>query len=106
MKIFILQIIVYCLAIIIGTDVLAASNAGGIGNLAKNLLEPVNLFSNLVQAGCFVIGGSFLFASIVKYFEHKRSPLMTPLSTVVFLFIFGVALLAIPFISYFLGSNQ
>ncbi len=72
----------------------------GIGGMANNMMDPVGLFSDFVYTGCIVIGGSFVFASIVKYFEHRRSPLMVPISTVVFLLIAGVLLLLLPFLAY------
>lgn len=72
----------------------------GIGGMANNMMDPVGLFSDFVYTGCIVIGGSFVFASIVKYFEHRRSPLMVPISTVVFLLIAGILLLLLPFLAY------
>ena len=79
----------------------ALAQRGGAGELANDILEPVGLFSKFVNAGCFILGSSFLFASVVKYFEHRRSPLMVPISTVVFLLIGGIVLLLIPVFSYF-----
>ncbi len=76
----------------------------GIGQVAQNLLEPVGFMSDMVQTGCFVIGLSFIFAAIIKYFEHKRSPLMVPISTVVFLAIAGLVLIGLPFLSLFLNT--
>lgn len=76
----------------------------GIGLVAQNLMAPVSLMSNFVFSGCLIIGASFIFASIVKYFEHRRSPLMVPLSTVLFLFFAGAFLIALPF-TYMLIEN-
>jgi hypothetical protein len=73
----------------------------GFGGVAQNMMDPVGLFSDFVYTGCIIIGTSFLFASVVKYMEHRRSPLMVPISTVVFLFIAGAVLLLLPFLSYF-----
>lgn len=81
-----------------------AGRQEGIGAVAKNMMDPVTLFSDMVYTGCIVIGGSFLFASVVKYFEHRRSPLMVSMSTVVFLVIAGLLLLLLPFLSY-IDSN-
>ncbi len=78
----------------------AQNNGGGLGGVALNLMEPVTFFSDFVQTGCIVIGGAFLFASVIKYFEHKRSPLMVPMSTVVFLVVAGCVLLLLPLITY------
>lgn len=78
----------------------ATGHLAGIGGVAQNLMDPVGLFSDFVYSGCIIIGGSFVFASVIKYFEHKRSPLMVPISTVIFLFIAGALLLLLPFLSY------
>lgn len=72
----------------------------GLGLVAKNLLEPVSLMADLVHTACFVIGGAFLFTCVIKYFEHRKSPLMVPISTVIFLLIAGNILILLPFISY------
>ena len=82
-----------------------AAHEGGFGGVAQNLMEPVSLFSDFIQTGCFLIGASFLFASIIKYIEHRRSPLMVPISTVVFLFIAGIILVLLPFLAYFTSSG-
>lgn len=74
-----------------------AARSIGLGGVANNMMEPVSLLSDFVSAACFVIGGGFLFASIIKYVEHRRSPLMVPISTVVFLFIAGLLLIGLPF---------
>lgn len=76
----------------------------GIGKVANTMMDPVTLFSDMVYTGCLVIGASFLFAAIVKYVEHKRSPLMVPMSTVVFLVIAGLLLLLLPFLSLIDGN--
>ena len=85
-------------------DVLAAEPLG-IGRVAQNMLEPVGLFSDFVQSACLLLGGSFLVASLVKYIEHRRSPLMVPISTVVFLVIAGILLLLLPLTSYLTSSG-
>ncbi|EKD69990.1 MAG: hypothetical protein ACD_46C00682G0002 [uncultured bacterium] len=76
-----------------------ADSATGFGEVAQNLMSPVGLMSDFVYSGCLIVGGSFIFAAIIKYFEHRNSPLMVPISTVVFLFIAGLALLALPLLS-------
>lgn len=81
------------------------SFAVGLGGVAQNMLEPVDLFNDLIDTACFVIGGAFLFATIIKYVEHRRSPLMVPISTVIFLFIAGVILVALPFLSFAVNTG-
>ena len=69
----------------------------GIGGVADALLDPVFVVSDFINAACYIIGVSFIFASIVKYMEHKKSPLMVPISLVVFLLLAGVILVLMPF---------
>lgn len=79
---------------------LGAKNNAGVGNVASNMMEPVSVVTDFVHTGCLLMGSAFIFASIVKYFEHRRSPLMVTLSTVVFLFVAGLVLLSLPLIAY------
>lgn len=78
-------------------SVAVAKDATGIGAVAQNMMEPVGLASNFVFTGCYVIGASFIFSSIIKYNEHRRSPLMVSLGTVFFLLFAGIFLIALPF---------
>ena len=71
----------------------------GVGAVANELMQPVGLMSDFVYSGSIVIGASFLFACLIKYIEHRRSPLMVPISTVIFLFVAGLALVLLPFLS-------
>lgn len=75
---------------------LAQKKDVGFGGVANSLMDPVNLASGFLHGACFLMGGAFLFASIVKYIDHRRSPTMVPMSTVVFLIIGGLVLIAIP----------
>lgn len=83
--------------------IIFAYGGTGLGGVAGNMMEPVTLFSDFVDTGCLVIGLGFLFASIIKYVEHRRSPLMVPISTVVFLLIAGIILLILPFLPTLTG---
>jgi len=76
-----------------------------LGHVAQNLMEPVGILSDFVQTACFIIGISFLFASIIKYKEHRRNPLMVPIGTVVFLLIAGILLILLPFLSLITDSG-
>jgi hypothetical protein len=79
---------------------LAQRNNVGVGKVATNMMEPVSVVTDFVNTGCLLLGSAFVFASIVKYFEHRRSPLMVTMTTVVFLFIAGLVLLSLPLIAY------
>lgn len=84
-----------------------APNEGlGFGKVMTNMLSPVSVLSDFINTACFAIGGSFLFASVIKYIEHRRSPLMVPISTVIFLFFMGVLLILLPFLSLFIDTGM
>ncbi len=88
----------FLLLFMVPITVAIAKQAPGLGSVAQNILEPVGIVSDFLHTACIVIGASFLFASIIKYIEHRRSPLMVPISTVVFLLIAGLALVLFPFL--------
>lgn len=70
-----------------------------LGQVASNLMEPISVFSDFIHTACFVIGGSFIFASIIRYVEHRKSPLVMPISTIILMLILGIILLLLPYIS-------
>lgn len=88
--------------ILLSNNSLASSDLGGV---AHNIIEPMGVVGDFIHTACFVLGGAFIFTSIIKYFEYKKSPLMTPLSTVVFLIIAGIILIDIPLISHFTDTG-
>ena len=71
----------FVLIIIISGNLSKAYAALDFGNVAQNMLEPVNVLTSFVLTACYVIGASFLFTSVIKYFEHRRNPLAAPIST-------------------------
>ena len=81
-----------------------AYNDLSFGSVAQNITEPIEVVSGFVSVGSLIVGVACLFASIVKYFEHRRSPLYVPISTVVWLVIIGLLLLILPF-SYIITEN-
>ena len=106
MNTFILKIfILYVLPILAFAETSHNPDELGAGKVARTMLEPLSVLSDLINTLCFVIGGSFLFASIIKYIEHKRSPLMVPISTVFYLFLIGLILVLLPFISMITESG-
>lgn len=101
-KLLLSMIALFIPALVMGKE---ADHSVGLANVAQNLMEPVGVVADFVQTGCLVIGGAFIFTSIIRYIEHRRSPLMTPISTVVFLFIAGILLILLPFLSYMVDSG-
>lgn len=73
-----------------------ADNSTDMGALAENLMEPAAMLSEFISNGAIVIGITFLFASVIKYFRYRENPMAVPISDVVFLFIFGVLLICLP----------
>lgn len=80
----------------VGGSPVVAEPPVGIGQVADNMLEPVSVLSDFISTACLVLGLAFLFTTLIKYIEHRRSPLMVPISTVIFLLILSLALLALP----------
>lgn len=95
-------ILFYLLSVIVCTAYadFTSPAATGVGEVADHMMDPVGLMADFVNSACFIIGGAFLFASLIKYIEHKRSPLMVPISTVIFLVIAGIILVGLPFLAF------
>lgn len=73
-----------------------AAQGEGFGFVAENLMEPVSVLSEFVSTASFIIGLSFIFASIIRYMQYRVNPLAFPISSVVTLFIMGVVLVCLP----------
>ncbi len=70
----------------------------GIGDIAGNMMTAVVVVSQFLTGGSLVIGIICLLASFIRYLEHRSNPLAHPISTVIMLFVIGVALILLPFI--------
>ncbi len=68
----------------------------GAGKVAENLMEPVSILANFIGSMSIIIGISCLFASFLKFMQNRVNPLMSPISTVIMLFIMGIVLLCLP----------
>jgi hypothetical protein len=90
---FILKITMLLIAM---PSLVFAERTVGLGGVASSMMAPVGLATSFLHSGCYIIGAAFLFASFVKYMDHRRSPTMVPISTVIFLVIAGLTLIAIP----------
>ncbi len=82
----------------------AGWNNLSLGEVAQNITEPIEAVSGFVSIGCLLVGMACLFAALVKYFEHRKSPLSVPISMVVWLVIIGLLLLLLPF-AYLITDN-
>jgi hypothetical protein len=76
-----------------------------LGQLASNIMVPLGLLLNLLYMACFIVGASLIFASVIKYLEHRQNPLVASISLVITLFVSGTMLIFLPFISYLTGHG-
>jgi len=83
--------------LLLGLSSAAMAKISSFGQVAQNMTEPIEIVSGFVSVGCLIVGVACIFAGVVKYFEHRRSPLFVPISTVVWLFVIGLLLLVLPF---------
>lgn len=96
---------VLCFLFFLFSQAVFAANELSLGRVADNITEPIQVVSAFVSVGCLIVGVACLFATVVKYFEHRRSPLMVPISTVIFLLIAGIALVVLPLIALLSDSS-
>lgn len=90
----ILFIIFYSLA-----DIIFAK--ASLGEVAGNISSVMSGLANIFYQVCFILGGCFIFAGIIKYVEHRTNPLMVTWSMIFFLFIAGIIFILIPLAAYF-----
>lgn len=76
----------------------SAETQSGIGQIAENIMVPVNIVTQLASGASIAVGITFLFACLIRYFEYRRNPLAHPLGTVLTLLIIGLVLLGLPFV--------
>lgn len=89
------SIILFCILI---PTYAFANHAVGIGDIAKNLIEPVNIVSDFIASASFIVGASCIFAGFLRFMQYRVNPMMAPISTVMTLFILGIVLILLPFI--------
>lgn len=70
-----------------------------IGEVARNILEPTSFLTKAIYAMCYVIGSSLILGSLMMYKMHRDNPIQTPMSRVIFLFLFGVVIVLIPIVA-------
>jgi hypothetical protein len=104
MLMFIYRIIALMMFILSPCISWAASRANGVGAVAGNLIEPVQVASNFIGTASIAIGIACLLASFLKYMQHRQSPLFVPISTPIVLFVIGLILVALPF-AYMITSS-
>lgn len=83
----------------------AVSGAGGLGDIANNIMEPVVVVSGFLASASLILGIACLFSSLIRYMQHRVNPLAHPISTVITLFILGLALLVLPLVNKLTSSG-
>lgn len=99
-----MKIIILFFFLMMPSLVLADDEITGIGRIAANMLEPVNIVSDFVCTASIIIGISCLFGALLKYMQHRVNPLVSPISTIIVLLAVGIMLVSIPF-AYLLTEN-
>lgn len=84
---------------------LAATQPAGIGGFAKGLIEPVEILSNFISTGCFIIGIMLLMSALLRYLQYRVNPLASPIGTVFILLFLGIVLICLPFLYLLLGAG-
>lgn len=83
----------------------ASSDIVGIGRIAENILQPVNIVSDFICTASMIVGICSLFGAFLKYMQHRVNPLVAPMSTIVILLVIGIVLTCLPFV-YLLTENR
>lgn len=87
------RIILFC--ILLTTLYSFNATAGGFGDVALNVFEPVSVIIQLIRGVSIICGVGLLLGGILRFIEHRRNPMQVRLSTVIFMFIFGVGLIIV-----------
>ena len=96
-----MKLFLKCAVLFLSFPVVAlAVSDSGLSHIANALMSPLSVATDFLHTACLLLGSAFIFASIVKYFEHRRNPLMTTLTTVIFSFMAGLMLLSLPLVIY------
>jgi hypothetical protein len=82
-----------------------AAKTSGLGEFAEDLLEPVAILSDFISTAALILAICSLFSALLRYMQYRVNPMAAPLSSVIFLFIMGLALLAIPFLYKLTGGG-
>lgn len=82
-----------------------AGEGSDFGSDSSNMAQALFSISNLWLAIATIAGLGFLFVGVVKYHEHRKNPIQTPLSHVFTMLFLAIALIGIAFIVQFGDSS-
>lgn len=80
--------------------------ASDIGSFAETLRGPTTIVTQMLVYACYIVGVVFCFMAIAQYKVHRESPKLVPLSTPVMLFLFGLVLVLLPYLSTLFNSGS
>jgi hypothetical protein len=100
-----LLLLIASAAILEAPSLAGADSGEGIGAIAGQLMEPVQILSNFVGNGSIIVGVSCLFAAFMRYMQHRVNPLAFPIGSVWVLLILGVVLVCLPFTYLLTGAG-
>jgi len=70
----------------------------GLTNVVDNLMVPITLAVGFMSTASLIVGMTCVFASFVRYRQHRSNPLAHPIGTVLALLGAGLVLLFLPLI--------
>lgn len=77
-----------------------ASAEVGLGSVAASIYEPISVVIQLVRAVSIISGSGLILGSFLRYFDYRRNPVAVRLSAVIFMGLFGLALIFVGLIPY------
>ncbi len=87
--------LVFIICILLSTVYSCNVVAQGIGEVAANIYQPVTVIISLVKAVGVICGSGLMLGGVLRYFDYRRNPVAVRLSMVLFMFIFGMALIIV-----------
>jgi len=72
----------------------------GIGEISNNLFNAEMGIHKFIQAVCITSGIALILAGFIQFRKYRKNPIVTKLSSVVFNFCVGLALIGLAFIPF------
>ena len=95
-KKFLILFVCALVCVLVGSEVLAASGAGGVGAVASRVKGNLSDIAQLITAGSYVAGMGFAIGAIVKFKAHKDNPTQVTIGMPIALLFVAAALLFAP----------
>ncbi len=96
--------IILMLCILLSTFYSCNLSAQALGEVATNIYQPVSVIISLVKAVSIICGSGLMLGGILRFFDYRRNPVAVRPSMVIFMFIFGAALIIVGLIPLRLGN--